>query len=596
MDIYYNYTTFACTYTVLEFPNKTRSIRQKMIHPIITAALKFNIRLPFLLVAVILISFTLLNCEKPIKNTVDMYSIVPYPKTLEIKEGQFHLNKDTKFVILNQVKSIKNSSVVFRHLIKQKLGFDLKVETALAVEKNYISIEINSDENSDESYNLSVTKNAVHLVGASEKGVFNGLQSLRQLLKIDILEEDTKLNHIKIPNVEIRDSPRYHWRGVMVDESRHFFGKEKIKQMLELMALQKLNKFHWHLTDAPGWRIEIKKHPKLTSIGAQGNYSDPNAGPQFYTQDDIKEIIQFASKRNIEVIPEIDMPGHASAAIRAYPELSGGGTKKHPHFTFHPARTSTYRFLTDVLKEVASLFPSKYIHIGADEVSFGNQHWIHDKDVQALMKREHLKNVKAVETYFINRIKDSIISLNKEIMGWDEVVENNMDSENTTAMWWRHDKPEVLEKGLANQYQMILCPRKPLYLDFVQDSTHQLGRRWDGFGSLEDVYNFPDSLSHINVSNPKILGIQANLWTEQINTEKRFDFMLYTRMSAMAEAAWTNKNSKSFINFETRLKYIFDIYELKNIYYFDCFFPQSTKEPGTILKPHWVKKFSTYKD
>ena len=375
-----------------------------------------------------------------------------------------------------------------------------------------------------------------------------------------------------------------------------FFGKEKIKQLLELMSLQKLNKFHWHLTDAPGWRIEIKKYPKLTSIGALGNYSNANAEPQFYTQEDIKEIIQFASQRNIEVIPEIDMPGHASAAIRAYPELSGGGTKKHPHFTFHPARTSTYKFLTEVLKEVAVLFPSKYIHIGADEVSFGNQHWIKDKEVISLMKKENLENIKDVETYFINRIRDSIISLKKEIIGWDEVVENNMNNENTVAMWWRHDKLEILEKGLNNNYKMILCPRKPLYFDFVQDDTHKLGRRWDGFGSISDTYAFPDSLSNIDVANPKILGIQANLWTEQISTEKRFDFMLYTRMSAMAEAAWTRKNNKSFESFKIRLKDIFNIYKSENIYYFDYFSPLSTKEPGQVLKPNWVQNFSTYKN
>ncbi len=532
---------------------------------------------------------TFLSCQKPIKNTIDMYSIVPYPKTLEIKDGRFNLNNDTKFVIKNNTSELKNSSAVFRNLVQQKLGFDLKIETELKPNKNYISIETASNLSSEESYILSITNNSIHLLGGSEKGVFNGLQSLRQLLKIDTYKENSEL---ETPNVQIKDSPRYNWRGIMVDESRHFFGKEKIKQLLELMSLQKLNKFHWHLTDAPGWRIEIKKYPKLTSIGALGNYSNPNAEPQFYTQEDIKEIIQFASQRNIEIIPEIDMPGHASAAIRAYPELSGGGTKKHPHFTFHPARTSTYNFLTEVLKEIAILFPSKYIHIGADEVSFGNQHWIKDKEVIALMKKEKLENIKDVETYFINRIRDSIISLKKEIIGWDEVIENNMNNENTVAMWWRHDKLEVLEKGLNNNYKMILCPRKPLYFDFSQDDSHKFGRRWDGFGSLNDTYAFPDSLSNIDVANPKILGIQANLWTEQINTKKRFDFMLYTRMSAMAEAAWTSKNNKSFESFKIRLKDIFNIYKNEDIYYFDYFSPLSTKEPGEVLKPNWTQNFS----
>lgn len=544
----------------------------------------------------ILFSVAFLSCESPVKNTIDDYYVVPYPNNLEVVDGEFKLNYNTKFIILNNHDELKESSIIFRDLIKEKLGFNLNLETKQTVNKNFISLELNPDLTSDEAYNLSISKKSIQLASCSEKGIFSGLQTLRQLLKIDVLNGDEGIKEIAIPNVKINDSPRFAWRGIMVDESRHFFGKEKIKQLLELMSIQKLNKFHWHLTDAPGWRLEIKKYPKLTSIGAIGNYSNPNAKPKFYTQEDIKEIVQFALQRNIEIIPEIDMPGHASSAIRAYPELSGGGTKKHPHFTFHPARESTYQFLTDVLKEVSSLFPSKYIHIGADEVSFGNQHWKNDKEVIALMKQNNLKNIKQVETYFINRMRDTIVSLNKEVIGWDEVVENNMNNVKTIAMWWRHDKPEVLEKGLANNYKMILCPRKPMYFDFVQHDIHKLGRRWDGFGTIEDVYNFPDSLSNINVLNQNVLGIQANLWTEQIKTEKRFDFMLYTRMSAMAEAAWTSKSNKSFLSFENRLKGILNIYKAKNIYYFDYFAPQNTKEPGETLKPEWTKNFSTYKN
>lgn len=557
--------------------------------------LKTSIKIQPLILAIIT-SLAFFTCSKNIKNTKDMYSILPYPQELEIIDSQFHLNKDTKFVILNNTNSLKRNSEVFRTLVKEKLGINLEVNTTLVVKKNYISIEVSPDLSSQEAYSLSVTKNAIQLSGGSEKGVFNGLQSLRQLLKIDSIEGNDKINEAIIPNVHIQDSPRYAWRGVMVDESRHFFGKEKIKQLLRLMALQKLNKFHWHLTDEPGWRIEIKKYPKLTSIGAIGNWSDPDAKAQFYTQDDIREIVEFAALRNIEVIPEIDMPGHASSATRSYPELSGGGTKNHPHFTFHPARTSTYAFLTDVLKEITTLFPSKYIHIGADEVSFGNQQWIADKEVISLMKKEKLANVKDVETYFINRIRDSIISLKKEIIGWDEVVENKMDSQNTVAMWWRHDKPEVLKEGLNNNYKMILCPRKPMYFDFAQDSTHQFGRPWHGAGALKDVYNFPESLSGIETDSKQILGIQANLWTEQINTEERFDFMLYTRMTALAEAAWTNKNQKSFESFKVRLKNIFHVYKSENIYYFDYFSPQKLKEPGEILKPNWTQSFKTYKN
>jgi len=535
-------------------------------------------------------------CEKPVKNTKEMYSIIPFPQELKIKDGGFYLNKETKFNIQKDIDKLKKESTVFRDIIKKRLGFNLEVTTGKQTKKNYIALKIDTELESDEAYTLVIEEKAIHISGGSEKGVFNALQSLRQLLAIDGFEEGKNFEPIAIPCAEIKDTPRYGWRGVMVDESRHFFGKEKIKQLLELMAFQKLNKFHWHLTDAPGWRIEIKKYPKLTSIGAKGNFSNPNAPAQFYTQQDIKEIIRFAGERNIEVIPEIDMPGHASAAMRAYPEYSGGGTEKHPHFTFHPARIATYGFLTDVLKEVANLFPSKYIHIGADEVSFGNKHWAKDKEVMALMRKEKLKNIKEVETYFINRIRDSILVLNKEVMGWDEVVENNMNSEKTVAMWWRHDKVEVLKKGLKNNYKMILCPRRPLYFDFVQHESHKFGRRWGGFCSVDGVYEFPDSLEEIVVDTPQILGVQANLWTEQIDTEDKFDYMLYPRLSALAEAAWTKKENKSFEDFKPRLKKILEVYRADGIYYFDYFSPEKTKEPGSILSASWQKNFSTYKN
>ena len=534
------------------------------------------------------------GCGQPVKNSIDMYAILPFPQNLAVQDGRFILNENTTLILKKNIEKLKSSSVTFRESIQNKLGFELRIDSN--TKSNFISLDIDAGLESEEAYNLTITEKEIVLVGGSEKGVFNGLQSLRQLLNIDGFEKGKIFDPIAIPCVQIKDTPRYAWRGIMVDESRHFFGKEKIKQLLELMALQKLNKFHWHLTDAPGWRIEIKKYPKLATIGGKGTHSDPNAPAQFYTQEEIKEIVAYAAQRNIEVIPEIDMPGHASAAVRAYPEYSGGGTKKHPHFTFHPARAATYGFLTEILKEVTTLFPSKYIHIGADEVSFGNKHWTKDKEVIALMKKEKLKNVKEVETYFINRIRDSILSLDKEVMGWDEVVENNMNNEKTIAMWWRHDKVDVLQKGLKNNYKIILCPRRPLYYDFIQHESHKFGRVWGGFCPLDEVYDFPDSLKEIDVNSSQILGIQANLWTEQIDTEKKFDYLLYPRLSALAEGAWTKKTNKSFQSFEQRLKNVLRVYKAEGIYYFDHTSPEKTKEPGSVLSSEWAKNFSTYKN
>ncbi len=244
----------------------------------------------------------------------------------------------------------------------------------------------------------------------------------------------------------------------MLDESRHFFGEEKVKQLLDIMAFHKLNIFHWHLTDVPGWRIEIRKYPKLTAIGGTGNHNDPQAPAKYYTQEQIREIVKYAGERYIQIVPEIDMPGHAGASNRAYPEFSGGGSKAYPEFTFNPGKEETYSYLTDILKEVTELFPSPYIHLGGDEVNFGNQQWNTNKQVKALMKKNNLPDLKAVEQYFIRRMADTIKSLNKTAIGWDEIIDSKINPEDVIVMWWRHDKPGQLKSALENNYKVVLCP------------------------------------------------------------------------------------------------------------------------------------------
>ena len=224
----------------------------------------------------------------------------------------------------------------------------------------------------DEAYRLEITPDSVFIQSATVTGAFRGEETLKQLLRSG---KGTTSACV------INDAPRYSWRGFMLDESRHFFGKEKVKQLLDIMASLRLNVFHWHLTDEPGWRIEIKKYPLLTKVGSKGNYHDPSAPAAFYTQEDIKDIVAYAAARHIMIVPEFDMPGHATAACRAYPELSGGGEGRWKDFTFHPCKEETFRFINDVLDELITLFPSPYIHIGGDEVHFGNQEWFTDPAV-----------------------------------------------------------------------------------------------------------------------------------------------------------------------------------------------------------------------
>jgi hexosaminidase len=278
------------------------------------------------------------------------------------------------------------------------------------------------------------------------------------------------------------------------------------------------------------------------------------------------------------------MPGHAAAANRAYPEFSGGGSEAYPEFTFHPAKEGTYGYLTDIIREISELFPASDIHLGGDEVHFGNQQWATDKQVQSLMKKMNLSDLKAVEKYFINRMADSVKSLQRKMLGWDEIVDSEVDRENAIVMWWRHDKPEQLKKAFENKYNVILCPRIPLYFDFVQHESHKWGRRWRGaFADIEKVYAFPpDTLPGFNEFNDQILGIQANVWTETIVDDRRLDFMIYPRISALSEAAWTNAGNKNYEDFLERLKFMLLFYEVNGIYYFNPFEPGLSPEAEGI--------------
>jgi len=414
-------------------------------------------------------------------------------------------------------------------------------------------------------YTLDTTPHGIRILAGNAESEFYARQTLAQL------NDDGRL-----PCVHVEDAPRYEWRGFMLDESRHFFGKAVVKQLLDVMAELKLNRFHWHLTDEPGWRIEIKKYPKLTEIGAVGNYSNRNAPRAFYTQDDIREIVAYAAARHIVIIPEIDMPGHATAATRAYPGLSGGGTGRFVGFTFHPVKEETYRFIEDVLTEVAALFPGPYIHIGGDEVSFGTQTWKTDPQIQQFIAAHKLKDTVGLEQHFIRRAVGIVNKLGKTAVGWDEIVDAGVPAQHCVVMWWRHDKPQVLANALTRGYTVVLTPRRPCYLDFVQHDSHKIGRRWKGFNDLDGTYDFPAPTQ----TAPKVLGLEACLWTERIADKHRLDFMTFPRLAAIAEDAWTNPDAKNLDSFRTRLRDFLRRLDKLGIYYFDPFDPSRTPEPS----------------
>jgi hexosaminidase len=417
-------------------------------------------------------------------------------------------------------------------------------------------------------YKLEIKSSGVTIAAADLEGLFYGLNSLLQMA---VLQTPLAGKEKIIQGWTIIDKPAYSWRGLMLDEARHFFGKEKVRQLLDWMAFYKLNRFHWHLTDQQGWRLAIQAYPKLALVGGIGNFSNPDAPARYYSQNDIREIVAYAAQRFITVIPEIDMPGHATAANRAYPEFSGHGSESHPDFTFHPAQESAYAYLSQILKETDCLFPSSFMHIGGDEVHYGNEQWKTDTIVRKLMADKNLADIKAVEHYFLKRMADTVARLHNKVVVWDEAVDAGLPPQNTIICWWRQNKPEQLQKALQQGFPVVLCPRLPLYFDFVQDSSHKAGRRWDAaFNSLDKVYAF-DPISYLTNKRDSqlVLGMQANLWTETVTSEQRLEFLLFPRLSALAEAAWTSKPKKNFGSFTSRMEQHYRLFEREGLYYFD---------------------------
>ena len=435
----------------------------------------------------------------------------------------------------------------------------------------------------EEGYVLTITPKKISIVAGSEKGAFYARQTLRQMQFA--YGED-------IPCCKIEDAPRFGWRGFMLDESRHFFGIDYVKKTLEQMAWFKLNKFHWHLTDSHGWRIQIDAYPKLTEVGAIGDYSSPTTAPRFYTKAQIREVVEYAASLNIEVIPEIDMPGHATAANRAYPEYNGGGSKRHPDFTFNVGSEETYKFLETILKEVTELFPSKYIHLGADEVFFGSADWVRDPQIRSLIEREGLDGVRGAEGYFVKRMAAFVRSLGKTPILWDDAVDVGI--EGAAIMWWRNDRLDHLHSALGGGMPTILTPRYPCYFDYAQAKNHKESPKRPNFNSQEDLYAFPDRNNEMGDVNKKqpwnlteaekagILGVQANLWTETVPKTRRADFLAWPRLCALAESAWSRPEVKDYEDFKARMEHTFRYLDERGVNYYDFTDPKSTPEPKFV--------------
>jgi hexosaminidase len=501
-------------------------------------------------------------------------NIIPKPSFVKREQGSFPITTFTKIVLKSE--SNNKSAAFLNQYLRQFYGFQLPVVTNKGnVWKNAIilSCEKSGTHAIAGAYKMGIKKDNIIIEGKDDNGVFYAIQSLIQLLPF----EKTKI--LSVPQLEIIDSARFAYRGMHLDVGRHFFPVEYIKKYIDYIAMYKMNTFHWHLTEDQGWRIEIKKYPELTRVGGyrngtiigrypgKGNDSIRYGG--FYTQEQIKEVVKYAADRYITIIPEIEMPGHSSAALTAYPELgcTGGPYKVQGTWgvfddVYCAGNDYTFRFLEDVLDEVMLLFPSKYIHIGGDECPKAS--WVKCPKCQQRMKDNNLKDEHELQSYFIQRIEKYINSKGRQIIGWDEILEGGL-APNASVMSWRGE-----EGGIAaakQKHQVIMTPGTYCYFDHSQTKNED-SITIGGFLPIEQVYSYEPIPAALTDSEAKyVLGAQANVWTEYIGNEKKLEYMIFPRMSALSEVLWSSKQNRNWNDFQGRLQNEFKRYDWWNVNY-----------------------------
>lgn len=493
-------------------------------------------------------------------------NIIPKPVSQELWQGHFEFSSETIFVVPDSLKSVLEP---LTEKFKTAAGWDFSKNIKTENPKNLPSVTLFVDKNLlSEQYTFTSKKESILITASDYQGFTNGLATLRQLLPKEIENQSiTKTNWV-IPSLQITDKPQYQWRGLMIDVARHFFSKEYILKTIDRMHLLKINKLHLHLLDNEGWRIEIKKYPKLTEIGAwrvnqedkhwnERTTNDPNEKGSyggFFTQEDIKEIVAYAQKYGIEVIPEIEMPAHTMSAIAAYPELSchkrpiavpSGGVWPITDI-YCAGQEETFSFLQDVLDEVISLFPSKYIHIGGDEAT--HTEWEKCPKCKARMKEHNLKNAHELQAYFIKRIDKYLKTKGKNLIGWDEIVEGGLP-ENAVVMVWRGNN--VASKAIEQGSKVILTSQG--YIDQYQGLPDNEPIAIGGYLPMKRIYNEAFEENKLSeVEKTKILGVQANLWAEYIPNEKHSEYMIFPRLLALSEVFWTPEKSRNWEDFMAR--------------------------------------------
>ncbi len=517
-------------------------------------------------------------------------NIIPQPAKLLLKPGKFVITRATKIVLTSDTDSATASYL--NQYLKAQYGFALGI-VKKATPK---SITMGSSKKADNSiagaYRFESGKGGVTITAATPEGVFYGMQTLIQLLPLE------KKAVLPVQAVDITDEPRFAYRGAMLDVGRHFFPVDFVKKYIDYLALHKMNYFHWHLTEDQGWRIEIKKYPLLTSVGGfrngtiigrfPGKGNDEKVYGGFYTQEQIKDVVAYASARFITVVPEIEMPGHGSAAIAAYPELSC--FPDEPTYTYFPKKSTwagdttgkkvqqtwgvfddvfcagneyTYKFLQDVINEVMPLFPGKYIHVGGDECPKNN--WKKCPTCQQRIKESGLKDEHGLQSYLIQRMEKYLNTKGKTLIGWDEILEGGL-APNAIVMSWRGE-----EGGIAaakEKHTVIMTPGSYVYLDHAQSKPED-SVTIGGFTTLEKIYSYEPIPAVLTDAQAKyVLGAQGNVWTEYMAYPSKVEYMIFPRLSALSEVLWSPKAIKSWEGFKAKTPSLYQHYKMWDTNYF----------------------------
>ena len=502
-------------------------------------------------------------------------AIIPKPAVLNIQEGDFEISGATGLVYDRSDKDLARIAGFLSEYLENYYKVSL---SPAAGNRGAIRFEVApSADLGQEGYILKADREGILIRASAANGIFYGIQTLKQMLA------SQPSGKLTVSFAEVNDQPRFTWRGLMLDVGRHFYPVSYIKELLDHMAMYKLNTFHWHLTEDQGWRIEIKKYPRLTEVASwrdetvvgHARKSDTYDGigyGGFYTQDQIREVVQYAADRFITVVPEIEMPGHSSAALTAYPELGCTGGPYQVQKTwgvfkdvYCAGKEETFQFLQDVIDEVCELFPSTYIHVGGDECP--KDSWQDCPDCQKRMKDEGLKDEHELQSYFIRRMEKYLISKHKKLIGWDEILEGGLAPE-ATVMSWRGE-----EGGIAAAKQghdVVMTPGEYCYFDHYQNqNTFAEPLAIGGYLPLEKVYNY-DPVGKLNKDEaPHVLGVQANVWTEYIANTQKLEYMIFPRICALSEVAWSPKASKDFPDFQKRMETEYSRLKMYGITYCD---------------------------